>query len=430
MIGTVLANSGQPRRIDSALNSLAVEAGEFLNGDAEAGKRLSSGAKANLSVERPKDEPPRRPLHWPLVFPEVFAAERRGFDAVVGNPPYVFGELRPKVIPGLYRMTTGQWDLCWLFVERAFHILIAGTGGLGFVLPDAILAREEPAILRSFVLQSASSLLVNHVGAVFKAGVSVFALCVSLKPHSKPSYQHYSPSGKGACIPLGKMQMYPTRAWNAVDVVDTVSMQGWRCFEDVVTISRGEEVGKKHLSSLDGCVRKSGMVPVVAGAGVVTLLAQPEPTHVMPASLVEKSRSQYASPKIIAVKTGARVRAGIDLQNLVTLQSAYNIHLTPKAKGLTIEFLCAILVSSTANRLFIEPITRMKKLFPQITQGMIKAIRIPPVPDEIVARVTTAVNKWNSTRDERVFAEIESIIAKCYEAASSEHFCQEEKVMP
>ncbi len=28
------------------------------------------------------------PLHWPLAFPEVFAGERRGFDAVVGNPPW------------------------------------------------------------------------------------------------------------------------------------------------------------------------------------------------------------------------------------------------------------------------------------------------------------------------------------------------------
>lgn len=29
-----------------------------------------------------------RPLHWPLAFPEVFAGPRRGFDVVVGNPPW------------------------------------------------------------------------------------------------------------------------------------------------------------------------------------------------------------------------------------------------------------------------------------------------------------------------------------------------------
>jgi hypothetical protein len=39
---------------------------------------------------RPFDAPERRPLHWPLVFPEVF--ERGGFDAVVGNQPYLGGQ--------------------------------------------------------------------------------------------------------------------------------------------------------------------------------------------------------------------------------------------------------------------------------------------------------------------------------------------------
>ncbi len=428
MIGTVLARSAQPRTVSSALDSLAVEAGEFLSGDADAGKRLLLDAKTTLSVQGIDDKLLRRPFHWPLEFPEVFSAERSGFDAVVGNPPYVFGELRPQIVLGLYSLAIGQWDLCWLFVERAFQILIAATGGLGFVLPDAILAREEPALLRSFVLQRASSVLVDHVGAVFKAGVSVFALCVSLRPHSAPYYRYCSASGGTARILLGAMQTNPTRAWNTADAADTTSMQGWMCMGDAVTISRGEEVGKKHLSSLHACGRRSGMVPVVAGAGVITLLGQPEATHVMSATLVAKSKSNYTSPKIIAVKTGACVRAGIDLQNLVTLQSAYNIHLTPKAKGLSMEFLCAILISTTANRLFIEPITSMKKLFPQITQGMLKAIRIPPAAESLVAKVTSLVRRWNATHDAKVFTEIDNLITQCYATASVDRSGRERKM--
>lgn len=45
-----------------------------------------------LNRGKPNDAPPRRPLHWPLIFPEVFHDERRGFDAVVGNPPFVGGQ--------------------------------------------------------------------------------------------------------------------------------------------------------------------------------------------------------------------------------------------------------------------------------------------------------------------------------------------------
>ena len=31
----------------------------------------------------------KRFFHWELEFPEAFQGEGRGFDAVIGNPPYV-----------------------------------------------------------------------------------------------------------------------------------------------------------------------------------------------------------------------------------------------------------------------------------------------------------------------------------------------------
>ena len=33
-------------------------------------------------------EHPLSPFHWEVEFPEVFARERPGFDAIVGNPPF------------------------------------------------------------------------------------------------------------------------------------------------------------------------------------------------------------------------------------------------------------------------------------------------------------------------------------------------------
>lgn len=43
-----------------------------------------------LNAGRPTGNPPRKPLHWPLVFPEVFIGGG-SFDAVVANPPFVTG---------------------------------------------------------------------------------------------------------------------------------------------------------------------------------------------------------------------------------------------------------------------------------------------------------------------------------------------------
>ena len=36
-------------------------------------------------------EPPLAPFHWEIEFPEVFERENPGFDAIVGNPPFLGG---------------------------------------------------------------------------------------------------------------------------------------------------------------------------------------------------------------------------------------------------------------------------------------------------------------------------------------------------
>jgi methylase of polypeptide subunit release factors len=33
-----------------------------------------------------------RGFHWELEFPKVFGRENPGFDAIVGNPPFVGGQ--------------------------------------------------------------------------------------------------------------------------------------------------------------------------------------------------------------------------------------------------------------------------------------------------------------------------------------------------
>jgi hypothetical protein len=49
-----------------------------------------------------------KPFHWPLEFPEVFM-QRGGFDAIVGNPPFVGGRR--------IRRTLGLPYLNWLTAE-------------------------------------------------------------------------------------------------------------------------------------------------------------------------------------------------------------------------------------------------------------------------------------------------------------------------
>ncbi len=86
------------------------------------------------------------PFHWEIELPEVFAEGRDGFDALIGNPPWVSyagraaqplaGELRE-----LYAATSpafaGYRNLQGVFVHRAASLLRPG-GRLGLVLPTSM----------------------------------------------------------------------------------------------------------------------------------------------------------------------------------------------------------------------------------------------------------------------------------------------------
>ena len=62
--------------------------------EGEAQHRASIRAQLRLDAGRPGGAPSRNPLHWPIAFPEVFVARDRkhGFDAMVGNPPFIGGQ--------------------------------------------------------------------------------------------------------------------------------------------------------------------------------------------------------------------------------------------------------------------------------------------------------------------------------------------------
>lgn len=86
-----------------------------------------------------------RPFHWPLEFPEVFAGERNGFDAFVGNPPFIGGRRIREALGEAYRLVlydaypdaAGNADLCAFFFLHAYNSLQHG-GALGLLATNTI----------------------------------------------------------------------------------------------------------------------------------------------------------------------------------------------------------------------------------------------------------------------------------------------------
>ncbi len=91
----------------------------------------------------------RRPFHWLLEFPEVFADEElghRGFDAIVSNPPFRGGQFlrqtlgngcREYLVERIGKGVRGSADLCAYFFLRAGQLVRTG-GGFGMLATNTI----------------------------------------------------------------------------------------------------------------------------------------------------------------------------------------------------------------------------------------------------------------------------------------------------
>ena len=114
--------------------------------ETQALARTRDRARLRLDAGRPDGAPSRNPLHWPIAFPEVFsiaAARKPGFDAMVGNPPFIGGkkltgaagtDYRNHLIAWIAGGTKGSADLVAYFFLNATKV----SRSLGYLATNTI----------------------------------------------------------------------------------------------------------------------------------------------------------------------------------------------------------------------------------------------------------------------------------------------------
>jgi type I restriction-modification system DNA methylase subunit len=125
----------------------------------------------------------RRFFHWELEFPEVFFGDldkktTRGFDAVIGNPPYVriyrgqIAENDIKYYTQVYETAHMKFDLYVLFVELGLDLLKVG-GRFGMIVPDKWMSSPYGEPLRKKILTLRFESLLDLRGSRIFEGVAV-----------------------------------------------------------------------------------------------------------------------------------------------------------------------------------------------------------------------------------------------------------------
>ncbi|MEV4937516.1 Eco57I restriction-modification methylase domain-containing protein [Streptomyces zaomyceticus] len=113
--------------------------------DSDVVREARATAEEWLGAELPEGALERRPVHWPLVFPEVLSL-RGGFDAIVGNPPFLGGKkltgpygqsYREYMVDYLANGKRGNADLVAYFELRG-HSLLNGQGQVGVIATNTL----------------------------------------------------------------------------------------------------------------------------------------------------------------------------------------------------------------------------------------------------------------------------------------------------
>jgi N-6 DNA Methylase len=138
------------------------EVESWLSGSLEGQwEKLDAAASSLRSGEHPI-----RPFHWEIEFPEVFARENGGFDAVVGNPPFagkntIIGGSAKNYLPWLQTLhegAHGNADLVAHFFRRAYGLLRQG-GVFGLIATNTIGQGDTRASGLTAILQNGGTIL-------------------------------------------------------------------------------------------------------------------------------------------------------------------------------------------------------------------------------------------------------------------------------
>ena len=110
-----------------------------------------------------------RPFDWETAFPDV--VKNGGFDAIVGNPPYIriqtmkeWTPIQVEYFKNRYTSASkGNYDIYVVFVERALSLLNK-NGKLGYILPHKFFNAQYGESLRALIAKGRHLAQIVHFG--------------------------------------------------------------------------------------------------------------------------------------------------------------------------------------------------------------------------------------------------------------------------
>lgn len=365
------------------------------------------------------------PMDYKSVFPHIMKIENKGFDAIVGNPPYVmlqnldnrfsFEYTSKNYFSAKYKIDTYQ-----IFIERSINLL-KKDGLLGFIIPNTFLKNIHSEPLRKFILLNTDIkelLLFDY--PVFK-GASVDTCLLFVKKGTTTSHQVsiLKATTPDEFFPINQIKQeeflqnekyYFNLTATEIDktIIDKVSMSStplkYYCdaYFGIQTFDR-----KKYVSTdkINNNYKK-----VIDGWNIERYYLKPseEFVHFIPAAIKSGGKEHiYTQDRICFRQIGETPVVTYVPANTFTLNTVYNIYLRNNSLE-SLHFLLGIINSKLTKFIWLKTNTDQKGTFPKIKKEAILGIQIKKIEnsreENIRIQIINLVKQLLDTKEKSILS--------------------------
>jgi hypothetical protein len=299
-----------------------------------------------------------RPFSWRVAFPDVWHGPVPGFDAVIGNPPYVNirvlaqtrGDDVKRYLKQRYRCARGAYDLYVLFLERAWEVL-RPDGVCGLIVPNKLATLQYASRCRALLSAETTILQIADLSraSVFPdAGVYPYIVIWRKRPphalHRVQVVEARVPeelAGTPAVRHVQQVALSGQSGWQLHGVLDVEARVATRPLADVADVYSGSTGfdAARIVAALREAAEPAhgpGFAFIVSG-NLDRYAVQPGPLRFMKRDflrpmlpvdadcLTDHKRQLFASPKIVVAGMTTRLEAAWDRTGLALGVQVYAV---------------------------------------------------------------------------------------------------------
>jgi Eco57I restriction-modification methylase/TaqI-like C-terminal specificity domain len=201
-----------------------------------------------------EEERKLNPMNFQNAFPQVMKSG--GFDAIVGNPPYVriqgFPRRQIDYFSKNYRSAVGNFDLYVSFVERAYSLL-KQSGRFGQILPNKFFKTNYGEGLRKFISEQKALSEIVDFGANQVFNATTYTCLLFLSKDANETFRYAQSAANvdtlnSAIFVAKSIDSVGADAWSFADdktsrLFDKLNQQSKRLLDLPAEMSRGSSSG-------------------------------------------------------------------------------------------------------------------------------------------------------------------------------------------